>query len=97
MLVVTLRMLYRLFVVLALGLGLYDLVYQWVVNAQMKIRPLREIWGHEFLTMLMPAGLAEKALATPAPVVLAAIAGVVYLIYRALAFVSGKDKAVRLN
>lgn len=97
MLIVALRILYRLFVVLAIGLALYDLTYQWVVNAQMKIRVLRDVSGHELLTILMPDSLAARALSMPAPVVLAVIAGVFYLLYRAVAFVSGKDKSVRLN
>ncbi len=97
MIVSVLRVLYRLFVVLAIGLALYDLAYQWMVNAQMKIRLLRDVWGHEYLTLPMPPGLAERALSAPAPVVLAVIAGVFYLLYRAAAFISGKDKAARIN
>lgn len=102
-----LRTLSRIFVVLTLLLALYDLVYQWAVKAQMKIRTVQEMWtdglgkesfeaGEKSLQSLLSQEHVHSLMQMPTPVVTGIAAVFFYVIYRALLFVTGKDKSQRI-
>jgi hypothetical protein len=96
----------RAFVVLTLALALYDLVYQWLVNAQMKIRTIGEMWGdiskegfdkgEKSLETWLSIDHIHTLLHTPVPVVTGIAAAFFYIVYRALLFVTGRDKSQRI-
>jgi hypothetical protein len=102
-----LRTVSRVFVVLTILLALYDLVNQWVTKAQMKIRTVQELWtdgiskesfeaGEKSLQSLLSHDHVHSLMQMPTPVVTAVLATFFYIIYRALLFVTGKDKSQRI-
>jgi hypothetical protein len=97
----------RAFAALTLLLALYDLAYQWVVKAQMKIRTVQELWidnsskesfeaGEKSLQSLLSHDHVNSLMQLPTPVVTGVAALFFYIVYRALSFVSGKDKSQRI-
>jgi hypothetical protein len=96
----------RFFAVLTLAIALYDLVSQWIGSAQMRIRTVGEMWGdiskegfdkgEKSLENWMSLDHIHTLLHMPVPVLTGAIAVFFYLLYRALLFVTGRDKSHRL-
>ena len=93
------RGLSQILILWALGLALYDLVWEWFVNARFKIRTVREMLGEQGVKTLqgfLSKGAGDSLLHLPAPVAIALLAAAVYLIYRLLFLVSGESKSSRL-
>lgn len=91
------RILSQVLIVAALGLGTYDLVKGWFVDATFKIRNVQEFFGGlKVLQGFMPKGMHDALLRIPAPLAVALLAVFVYLIYRLLALIKGEDKSARL-
>jgi hypothetical protein len=96
----------RAFAVLTLLLALYDLSYQWIANAQMKIRTVGEMWadiskegfdkGEKSLETWLSIEHIHTLLHMPVPVLTGALAALFYIAYRAMLFVTGKDKSHRI-
>ncbi len=102
----TMRSISQILMVIAIGLFLFDAVYQWIAIARFKIRTVEELWsdfsrpGFEharaaFQSVIPPNGWDSFA-HFPAPAVIAIAAVFFYALFRFLAFLSGAGKDSRL-
>ena len=89
----------RVLMVLAVGLFLWDLVYQWIVNAKFLIRKGSEMWPLESTPALQPLvalGLWDKLAPLPAAATPAVFGLFFYIIFRILAAFDARGKSGRI-
>lgn len=101
-----LRGISQLLTVIAFGMAVFELVYQWVAKARFKIRTVQELWtemdkvGFETARSLVQSILGLPAWQTisnlPAPAFILILAAFFYLIYRIMFLLAGQDKSTAL-
>lgn len=101
------RMISQTLMLIALGLTLFDLVYQWVGFARVKIRTVAEVWtdldkaGFEVWKKILLSATSTRFWETfsnaPAPVVLLVMATFFYAVSRILFTLDGGGRAARLE
>jgi hypothetical protein len=78
---------------------LYEVVYQWIVNVQFKIRTGAEMWPAPAsgpLKALMSSKLWDSIAHLPAPAIPAIGAVFLYIVFRILATLDSKGKSGRV-
>lgn len=97
----------QVFAGLALLYTLYDLTYHGVAKASIKVRTLAELWqdtagaegfsaGKSALRSMTNTHFANTVCEQYVPVLLLAVAGVVYAVFHVVCVIKGKDKSSRI-
>lgn len=102
-----LKKLSQILLVLPVGTLLYDLIYEWFINARVNIRSLQEWWtdldkgsldmARDIVTDVISSKASNTFFNLPAPVALLVLPVFFYILYRFIYLLRGEDARPKLG